>query len=88
MQDARIEREMSKRLEMEFTLIERAVVRRSCGLLRLRRDQHAGRIGNGSVDARVDEPGNRQEGDERTISQSLIRGADLVLPQSPNTYAP
>src|SRR4249919_696677 len=49
-QDARIEREMSERLEMELTLIESAVFRRSRGLLRLRRDQHTGWIGNGSVD--------------------------------------
>ena len=73
MQDARIEREMSERLEMEFTLIESAVVRRSCGLLRLRGDQHTGWIGNGSVDARIDEPGNRHEGDDRQVFSLIVR---------------
>jgi hypothetical protein len=42
-QDARIEREMSERLEMELTFIESAIVRRSRGLLRLRGNQHARR---------------------------------------------
>src|SRR5678816_2441612 len=41
-QDACIEREVSQRLEMEFAFIKSAVVRRSCGLLRLRGDQYTG----------------------------------------------
>ena len=81
MQDTRIKREMSKRLEMEFTLIERAVVRRSYGLLRFRGDEHARRIGNGSVDARVEEPGSRQESDEdeRFHSRQTLLAAGSVL---------
>lgn len=77
MQDARIERKMSERLEVKFSIVESAVVRRGRTLMRFRRNQHPGGIGNGSVKARVNKPGNCQKSDggERFQSRRGFVGA-------------